>query len=437
MPHAASPRATSRKRGNTHSKKTPNKGSIKLVKQNETCEGKAKTAQAKLSKLMTRCVSGLLMLIVFVVIVYLGHLTIAGTMITLQIFTFSELVNLRYVKAKEKNMPFFRTLQWLWFAVAMFFAHGSSWLKAPMGINKHIFDNYIEKYILSKTVIQSEMAFFELFTFGLFSIVFIMSVLSLKKDLYDYQITQFTWTLMCVVILVLQMKTLVYNIYNGIFWFIFPFLCVVANDSGAYFAGISLGGKIFKYRVAENKYQRITFLKLSPKKTWEGFIGAMFFTVLFGYYGSQYLGQIKYFGCAYNEVSQKTYETQCMNDELFRDQIKYHGTIIALFASLVAPFGGFWASAMKRACNIKDFNNLIPGHGGFMDRLDCQFVMISFVYLYYATFIAKPAFLNHDTSNDVESLYQLALSSLSPTDQCLLAQKLSSSSNIQNCMSLP
>ena len=125
-----------------------------------------------------------------------------------------------------------------------------------------------------------------------------------------------------------------------------------------------------------------------------------------------------------------------MNDELFQDQIKYHGTVIALFASLVAPFGGFWASAMKRACNIKDFNNLIPGHGGFMDRLDCQFVMISFVYLYYATFIAKPAFLNHDASNDVESLYQLALSGLSPTDQCLLAQKLSSSSNIQNCMSI-
>jgi len=320
---------------------------------------------------------------------------------------------------------------------AFFFAHGSSWLKAPMGIDNHIFRNYIEKYVSSKTIIQNEIAFFELFTFGLFSIVFILSVLSLKKDLYDYQITQFTWTLMCVVILVLQMKTLVYNIYNGIFWFIFPFLCVVANDSGAYFAGISLGGKIFKFRVAPNKYQRITFLKLSPKKTWEGFIGAMIFTVLFGYYGSQYLGQVKYFGCAYNEVSRKTYETKCMNDELFLNQIKYHGVIIALFASLVAPFGGFWASAMKRACNIKDFNNLIPGHGGFMDRLDCQFIMISFVYLYYATFIAKPAFLKHGTNNNIESLYRLALSSLSPTDQCLLAQKLNSGSSIQNCMSMP
>ena len=158
MPHVASPRTPSRKRVKAHSSKESMK---KHVRQNETSEGKAKPAQTKLSKLITRCVSGLLMFVLFAAIVYLGHLTIAGTMITLQIFTFSELVNLRYVKAKEKNMPFFRTLQWLWFAVAMFFAHGSSWLKAPMGVNKHIFHNYIEKYILSKTNIQSEIAFFE------------------------------------------------------------------------------------------------------------------------------------------------------------------------------------------------------------------------------------------------------------------------------------
>ena len=58
-------------------------------------------------------------------------------------------------------------------------------------------------------------------------------------------------------------------IYNGLFWFVFPFLTVVANDVGAYFAGITLGGKIFTYKVANpNIYRPITFLKLSPKKTW-------------------------------------------------------------------------------------------------------------------------------------------------------------------------
>ena len=112
----------------------------------------------------------------------------------------------------------------------------------------------------------------------------------------------------------------------------------------------------------------------------------MFFTIAFGYYGSQYLGQMKHLGCTYQE-SRHGINDVCMNDQLFQDEIKYHGVAMAVFASIVAPFGGFWASAIKRACNIKDFDHLIPGHGGFMDRMDCQLIMVSFVYLYYATYV--------------------------------------------------
>lgn len=42
-----------------------------------------------------------------------------------------------------------------------------------------------------------------------------------------------------------------------------------------------------------------------------------------------------------------------------------------VFASLVSPFAGFFASGMKRAYQIKDFANSLPGHGGFLDRFDC------------------------------------------------------------------
>lgn len=45
--------------------------------------------------------------------------------------------------------------------------------------------------------------------------------------------------------------------------------------------------------------------------------------------------------------------------------------IMSIFASLIGPFGGFFASGMKRALNIKDFANIIPGHGGMTDRMDC------------------------------------------------------------------
>lgn len=49
-----------------------------------------------------------------------------------------------------------------------------------------------------------------------------------------------------------------------------------------------------------------------------------------------------------------------------------HLLLMACFASLVAPFGGFFASGFKRAFNIKDFGHSIPGHGGMTDRMDCQ-----------------------------------------------------------------
>jgi predicted CDP-diglyceride synthetase/phosphatidate cytidylyltransferase len=48
---------------------------------------------------------------------------------------------------------------------------------------------------------------------------------------------------------------------------------------------------------------------------------------------------------------------------------------------------GFLASAMKRAYGIKDFDSLIPGHGGVMDRMDCQFLMALCTWVHYNTFV--------------------------------------------------
>lgn len=67
--------------------------------------------------------------------------------------------------------------------------------------------------------------------------------------------------------------------------------------------------------------------------------------------------------------------------------IQIHALWIGLFASVVAPFGGFLASAIKRAYGIKDFDSVIPGHGGLTDRFDCQFLMALYTWVHYNTFV--------------------------------------------------
>jgi phosphatidate cytidylyltransferase len=64
-----------------------------------------------------------------------------------------------------------------------------------------------------------------------------------------------------------------------------------------------------------------------------------------------------------------------------------HSIALAAFASLIAPFGGFFASGVKRAFRIKDFGDTIPGHGGITDRFDCHGLMAIFVYIYLTSFV--------------------------------------------------
>jgi phosphatidate cytidylyltransferase len=54
-----------------------------------------------------------------------------------------------------------------------------------------------------------------------------------------------------------------------------------------------------------------------------------------------------------------------------------HTMALGLFASLLAPMGGLFASGFKRAIKTKDFADFIPGHGGITDRMDCQILMVN------------------------------------------------------------
>ena len=90
--------------------------------------------------------------------------------------------------------------------------------------------------------------------------------------------------------------------------------------------------------------------------------------------------------------------------------MQFHILVFATFASLIAPFGGFFASGLKRTFKVKDFGESIPGHGGITDRMDCQFIMGFFAFMYYQSFIAE-------YRASVGSVIETAIQGLSPEEQ--------------------
>ena len=119
-------------------------------------------------------------------------------------------------------------------------------------------------------------------------------------------------------------------------WILYSFALVIINDTMAYVFGMTVG----KHALLPG---------ISPKKTWEGFLGAAVSTV----------------AAAMFLLPQR------------RDAV-----VLSLASSLLGPFGGFLASVIKRAYGEKDFGTLMPGHGGFVDRMDVQVMMAAFTYLY-------------------------------------------------------
>ncbi|MCI14996.1 phosphatidate cytidylyltransferase-like, partial [Trifolium medium] len=95
---------------------------------------------------------------------------------------------------------------------------------------------------------------------------FVWFILSLKKRYYKYQFGQYAWTHMILIVVFTQSAFTVANIFQGIFWFLFPASLIAMNDVAAYFFGFFFG--------------KTPLIKLSPKKTWEGFIGASVATMI-------------------------------------------------------------------------------------------------------------------------------------------------------------
>lgn len=288
-------------------------------------------------------------------------------------------------------------------------------------------------------------------SFSIYLVGIIVFVLNLRKGHYKFQFSQLAFTHMVLLFVVFQANFVACNIFEGLFWFVFPITLVICNDVMAYFFGFFFG--------------RTRLIKLSPKKTWEGFWGAFVTTVLFGFFFSGLLSKIPYLTCpikvrptvwrevlcAHNPSCQQDLSQNYFNfvpcetiNSVFVAQpyaltpalsslsyhllrtrhrvvhiapIQWHSILLSIFASAIGPFGGFFASGFKRAFKIKDFSDSIPGHGGVTDRMDCQFLMGLFSYVYLSSFIKV-------FRTSVGQVLQMAVSGLSSDDQVLLYEKL-------------
>ena len=122
---------------------------------------------------------------------------------------------------------------------------------------------------------------------------------------------------------------------NGHQWLLLALFLVWAADSGAYFAGRHLGGKLFKRRLAP---------RISPNKTLEGLAGGLALAMVVAVIGAPLAGA---------QAAQLP--------------------AVALVALATAGFsvvGDLFESLLKRHVGVKDSGDLIPGHGGVLDRID-------------------------------------------------------------------
>ncbi|KAJ3683410.1 hypothetical protein LUZ60_013637 [Juncus effusus] len=368
----------------------------------------------KYKSMLIRTYSSIWMIGGFVLIIYMGHLYIWSMVVVIQIYMAKELFNLLRRGNEARQLPGFRLLNWHFFFTAMLFTYGR--FLSQQLVNTVTSDKLLYKLVSNIIKYQMFICYF-LYISG-----FVWFILTLKKKMYKYQFSQYAWTHMILLTVFAQSSFTVANIFEGIFWFLLPASLIVINDIAAYFFGFFFG--------------KTPLIKLSPKKTWEGFIGASITTILSAFLLANIMGRFQWLSCPRKDLS--TGWLYCDPGPLFKPEyyslqglvphwfpwkeiailpVQWHALAFGLFASIIAPFGGFFASGFKRAFKFKDFGDSIPGHGGITDRMDCQMVMAVFAYIYYQSFVRPTDFT-------VEMFLEQILRNLSFQEQQVLYEQL-------------
>ena len=184
-----------------------------------------------------------------------------------------------------------------------------------------------------------------------FSMPLLIALFSKKHDYVS--VIGASWLSMIFVAIPCGIMTMFYseNIIgtdNGWVLLIFAFILIWVNDIFAYLTGSAIG-------------RHKLFPRISPKKTIEGSIGGAVFTMLFAYFINRFVLNVFFFENYINDI-----------------EVLFLALCVVVFGTL----GDLTESMMKRHAGVKDSGNIIPGHGGILDRFDATFMAMPFVFIY-------------------------------------------------------
>lgn len=180
--------------------------------------------------------------------------------------------------------------------------------------------------------------------------LFLFIFMIVFKNKVDFKEIALTYTLNIIITASLNLF-LVLRDSNGKYGTFFIFLVLVIawlTDTGAYFFGNLLG----KHKLCP---------EISPKKTIEGAIFGIIFSILSAI------------------ITCLIFDTFWFEPYVNINLIQI--AFIAFVGAIISILGDLSFSLVKRNCNIKDFGNVIPGHGGMLDRLDSVILLVPFIFI--------------------------------------------------------
>jgi len=194
----------------------------------------------------------------FILIIGMGHFHCIFLPLFLTICMYRELINLQRDRDKEMKIAskFFKIMTWYYMILSIFYFYFA------------YFNIRLLTLSPNSTILLFLINYYRIISFTLYTAGLIMFVLSLQNGYYDYQYKIFAWVHLAIMLTIMCSVCFAANINYGMIWFSLPAFLIIINDIGAYLFGVTFG--------------KTPLISVSPKKTWEGFLGGFFCTLVIG-----------------------------------------------------------------------------------------------------------------------------------------------------------